>query len=149
MILIYFNFFNFLLIIPTKKIDFYIISCVYSNIIIIMSNTMDNLMDVCHFGKYYDPASSHYGPGRVVKCDRCGKTNLKVCFGYQKLDLCLTCVDVLLEQETPRDTPDPEIALTFMEQDQFRPKYATLMQQAQFRPSRPPALTRMEQDQFR
>ena len=44
-------------------------------------------------GRFYKPASKHYGffyKGKV-DCDRCGKKNLKSAFGYQKLDICLSC----------------------------------------------------------
>lgn len=52
-------------------------------------------------GVYYNPANSHYGNNMsTVNCDRCRKSNLKVCIGYKDLDLCMTCVDVLSSKDS-------------------------------------------------
>lgn len=85
-------------------------------------------------GTYYFPANKHYaGYGHVI-CDRCSKTNIECSIGYQNLDMCMVCVDIISKQ----------IANTTMSRNQFdRPM--TRMLQPQF--DRP--MTRMLQEQFR
>lgn len=46
-------------------------------------------------GTYYYPAWKHYNRRTNVFCDRCGRQNLEAAIGYDKFDLCLTCVDEL------------------------------------------------------
>ena len=52
-------------------------------------------------GKYYNPALSHYasevGEKRIF-CDRCNRSNLLDCIGYENSDLCMTCVNELTEK---------------------------------------------------
>jgi len=50
--------------------------------------TMHN---ICQYGTYYNPAHNHYGRQVDVVCDRCHKTGLGVCIGWQTYDLCLQC----------------------------------------------------------
>ncbi|AYV75173.1 MAG: hypothetical protein Terrestrivirus1_47 [Terrestrivirus sp.] len=51
-----------------------------------------NFENVIKFGTFYCPAYKHYGPVEtVVTCDRCHKTNLVSCIGFDKLDVCLKC----------------------------------------------------------
>ena len=44
-------------------------------------------------GTFYYPASAHYGGAMVVSCDLCRRSNLTACIGFDKYDLCLTCVE--------------------------------------------------------
>ena len=102
------------------------------------ANTM---LDIYKLGTYYNPASTHYGEGKSVICDRCAKCNLTACIGYLNYDLCLSCADVVDRkankslQSTPMTgrvtdaslgiTPrpisfDPLQVKSFMLQEQFR-----------------------------
>ena len=96
-------------------------------------------------GTYYNPASSHYNTDTSVICDRCKRTNLDMCIGYDTYDLCLQCIqDISLQLKKQPVSPQksfPEIA-TYMQQSQFQPQMMTNMEQGQFR-------TRMLQRQFR
>lgn len=55
-------------------------------------NQLTNHEIVCN-GTFYYPANKHYNGQGTVTCDRCGQENLDVCVGYEKMDLCLSCVD--------------------------------------------------------
>ncbi len=52
-------------------------------------------------GKYYSPAHTHYlNEGQMnnnnkpnISCDRCSKEHLIECVGFDKIDLCLECVE--------------------------------------------------------
>lgn len=91
-------------------------------------------------GTYYNPASSHYNTGASVICDRCKRTNLDMCIGYESYDLCFQCIqDISLQLKKPMYSPlpSPDIA-TYMQQSQFQ----TNMEQSQYK-------TRMLQRQFR
>ena len=47
-------------------------------------------------GSFYYPAWKHYGnPETRVKCDRCERTDLLTCVGYERMDLCLPCVEIV------------------------------------------------------
>lgn len=47
-------------------------------------------------GTFYFPAWKHYGsPETSVKCDRCERTDLLTCVGYERSDLCLPCVEIV------------------------------------------------------
>ena len=44
---------------------------------------------IVKYGKYYNPASKHYQnvtSNPNVQCDRCKRTNLSVCIGWEKHD---------------------------------------------------------------
>lgn len=73
-----------------------------------MNNSL--FSNIFRYGIYYNPASTHYaehnrnlttfGPYQEfnskpvnVVCDRCSKSNLKVCIGWNDSDLCMKCVD--------------------------------------------------------
>ena len=45
-----------------------------------------------YFGTFYQPANLHYSGSGSVNCDKCQRTNLKSCIGYQNYDLCLECI---------------------------------------------------------
>jgi hypothetical protein len=79
------------------------------------------LMNIYRFGIYYSPAISHYG-GTVaaVRCDRCARSNLSTCVGWENHDLCEHCVtdldDILGPKSLETDIDQPK---TRMEQQQF------------------------------
>jgi len=47
---------------------------------------------VYKYGKYYNPASLHYGQPGDIGCDRCLKEDIAACIGWGEVDLCLNCV---------------------------------------------------------
>ena len=51
------------------------------------------LRETVTHGQMYFPATNHYSHFCVVACDRCNKTNLDICIGYEKIDLCLPCAE--------------------------------------------------------
>lgn len=60
------------------------------------------------FGKYYNPAYTHYSNDPInVICDNCRKNNLRICIGYGKVDLCLVCADTLNDNLYGRRPIDP------------------------------------------
>lgn len=66
--------------------------------------TTKQLEDVARHGTYFNPASDHYKNPDVILCDKCHKSNLQVCIGYQDMDLCLDCVKSILDQQGDQDT---------------------------------------------
>lgn len=70
---------------------------------------MTDLLTVVKKGMYFCPAYKHYGQKTNVVCDRCNKQNLKACIGYENKDLCLKCVDSLLELEPVPPSMPPSI----------------------------------------
>lgn len=54
----------------------------------------DELMykQIYKYGTYYNPASKHYGSNASVVCDRCHKSDLDICIGYESHDLCMPCI---------------------------------------------------------
>lgn len=106
-----------------------------------MSITEQDLKDAYKNGQYSNPAWKRYsntGETNII-CDRCRKTNLKICIGYGKIDLCLNCVTEMQKlEERDNFTPKPIMSdsppLTFMMQDQFRSSMPVpMMMQRQFR----------------
>jgi hypothetical protein len=85
-----------------------------------------NLMKtICQKGSYYIPAWKHYNTkDSNVQCDRCKRTNLVACIGWQKYDICLTCADKVAEQiyfvEEPL-VPEPawDDKVTFMDTSMY------------------------------
>jgi len=54
----------------------------------------DDIMYTVKYGTYYNPAGSHYNsPLANCVCDNCGKSNLKICIGWNECDICLCCVE--------------------------------------------------------
>jgi hypothetical protein len=105
-----------------------------------------NFKEVVQNGKFYCPASLHYNkePQQVnIVCDRCQRNGLKCSIGYENVDLCMSCADIVVEQSLI-----PLLVNT--------PQFHTLMAQSQFHPNPPqpaqpqpqPSLTRMIQHQF-
>lgn len=79
-------------------------------------NLNDTFMKVAKFGDYYFPASRHYNdPSVVVGCDRCRKPNLSACISLDEYDLCLSCVDKLVDQPgfVQVVPPNPPIVIPF------------------------------------
>ncbi|AYV75182.1 MAG: hypothetical protein Terrestrivirus1_56 [Terrestrivirus sp.] len=109
--------------------------------------------EVVENGQFFFPAYSHYGTKTNVVCDRCKKTNLVSCIGYDTLDLCLPCAGTVTEMLSknivnPISIPIPPIgSLTKMEQNSFKPVILTEMQQNMFKSKSNP-LTRMQQSIF-
>lgn len=108
------------------------------------------LLNVYTNGRYYNPAWSHYGRHTNVICDRCKTTQLKVCIGWEKYDLCMKCADQLskhTEIYTEDDYDNKDI--TFMAQNMFRDnnRVHTYMAQNMYGDRNQP-LTRMSQGMF-
>lgn len=53
------------------------------------------ILKTFEIGIYYNPANSHYGGKGQVNCDRCMRTNIPVCIGFEDTDLCVKCVDLM------------------------------------------------------
>jgi hypothetical protein len=88
-----------------------------------MSCTFAQLNDIITYGSYYYPATSHYTRSCTVMCDRCKKTNISACIGYNNFDLCLECVDKVIKEkgkivDVPVYLPD-EKPLIRMMSDRF------------------------------
>lgn len=85
----------------------------------------NNLMDVFNNGKYYNPANAHYNYSGIVNCDRCNTSNIKVCIGYNDLDLCMQCVHYISKNVYDSSSVDtnPKVTkyppLTLMEQNVY------------------------------
>ncbi len=93
-------------------------------------------------GTFYFPAWKHYGnPETVVKCDRCERTELLTCVGYDRMDLCMNCVEIVARwlQRTggvesvprrmgPGHEPESHPVVTLMLQPMFRPPQTRMMQ---------------------
>jgi len=98
--------------------------------------------DVCHYGKLYVPAYTHYGTDKVsVQCDRCCRKNLSECFGYDVTDLCVSCKNTVCASLETKTIEKPEL-VTFMMQglftssedssDENGPRIETKMMQSMF-----------------
>ena len=138
-----------------------------------MNYTNSKMMEyTSKYGTYYNPANKHYKYKGIVNCDRCSRTNLLVCIGWEEYDLCLKCADDLSinmkkrsKKKMVKPPPLREIdTLTFMMKDQFKdfeyPHTKTRMLQTQFEDFldiqdyksekyHPIIGTNMEQDQFK
>lgn len=99
-------------------------------------------------GRFFYPAGLHYGnPAATVICDRCKRSGIKSCIGYESQDLCLPCVEQVVSSISVLPTASSR-PLTNMEQDMMR----TFMMQSDF--SRPTVSdvgirTRMEHSLYR
>ncbi len=60
------------------------------------SLSSDIFEQICKFGTHYNPASKHYNDIQNVVCDRCFRENLDICIGYEKYDLCFSCVQEIV-----------------------------------------------------
>lgn len=54
-------------------------------------------MGLIRNGIYYNPATKHYGQEGIVFCDLCKKQDLSICIGYDSYDLCLQCVQQVVD----------------------------------------------------
>ena len=98
-------------------------------------NSKQDLFKIVSFGKYYYPAYTHYSLTPVnVRCDFCSKSNLECAIGLDDKDLCLSCVNVLANENNLNNFNKLE--------DMYKP------QQAQ-QPKQPHIITRMMQDSVR
>lgn len=60
-------------------------------------------VDCILYGKYYYPASSHYNNDSIIQCDRCFRSNLHSCIGFENLDICLSCAQITESHMKPID----------------------------------------------
>ncbi len=86
-------------------------------------------------GTFYFPAGAHYSnPDAKVICDRCKRSGIPACIGFERNDLCLPCAEVVALRTTPAAgsdrihvlrplrNPSPDIVtpvMTLMVQDIF------------------------------
>jgi hypothetical protein len=104
------------------------------------------MLKICKHGEYYNPANQHYD-NKSVSCDRCFKKNIKVYIGYEKYDLCFSCVESIVTYDFCDDfKKKPKEVLKKMAQRQFTTsgKIKTKMIQKQFTPSREMKSTMMQ-----
>ena len=114
--------------------------------------TDSDLLNICKLGKYYYPASNHYGTKETsVVCDRCHREDLKACIGYQNHDLCLNCSAKIIELGDTKIFPIEPInpkriypirsdvgSVTFMVTSMFQPDigFATKMETSLYKPKK-------------
>lgn len=122
------------------------------------SITKENMLNLCKYGTYYNPATKHYNNNANVVCDRCFRNNLDACIGWQTYDLCLQCVNTVnndpLSKPTKPSEPKYVVTTTNMMQGQFRPKKPeredlVRMMQRQFKNDEDSYKTYMMQSQFK
>jgi hypothetical protein len=93
----------------------------------------ETMINICKYGKYYNPASNHYGgSSKNVVCDRCHKNRLDICIGWKLYDLCFKCNEEINTEIKNKLDSRYIITKTNMEQNQFAHNYMTLMMQDQF-----------------
>jgi len=100
---------------------------------------MVNFEQIIKNGNFYFPAWTHYNKNDAnVTCDRCRRTNLKCCIGYNEYDLCLDCtedvVQILNRPIKPIQSTYEPIIMTEMEQNFIKPGMRTRMEQDFIRP---------------
>lgn len=78
------------------------------------------IMNIYKHGKYYNPAWSHYEHGALVSCDRCYRTQLITCLGWNQYDMCLKCADEISSIINIKDSIPYNEYKTKMQQDMFR-----------------------------
>lgn len=87
-------------------------------------------------GRFFYPAGVHYGnPDASVVCDRCKRSGIKTCIGYDRYDLCLPCVDLVAARISVPTAVLPTSSLPPSLSDPTRTEYLTLMVQDMLRPS--------------
>jgi hypothetical protein len=120
----------------------------------IENNTLHNA--ILERGTFYYPAWKHYNnPSASVNCDRCRRTNIQACVGFEKYDYCILCVHEVVASRRcepgpwhpdimpPRVTPEtPVQTITTINSLQPPPMTLTLMAQDMF-------VTRMADPLFR
>ncbi len=65
-------------------------------------SSAEEVMRAFTLGTYYNPAKKHYGRDVSVVCDRCSKSDLRVCIGTDTTDICLACAAALDAAEAVR-----------------------------------------------
>jgi hypothetical protein len=70
--------------------------------------------EIVQKGVYYYPASSHYVRPCTVTCDRCMRTNLEASIGYNNLDLCMICVNIVAKNIETSGEKHEEILMRMM-----------------------------------
>lgn len=85
------------------------------------------ILKTFEIGIYYNPANSHYGGKGQVNCDRCMRTNIPVCIGFEDTDLCFRCVDWMSNTNhqnnfkiPTHDIKRPTNVVSFMEQSMYK-----------------------------
>lgn len=106
-----------------------------------------NLLNTFEKGTYYNPAWKHYDNQNAnVTCDRCGRSNLKICIGHGQFDLCMACINIISTKcQTPNTPTPPTTNYTQMEQDM----YVTKMMQKMYKKKEEDENTLMMQDFFK
>jgi hypothetical protein len=84
---------------------------------------MYNFEEIVLKGKFYFPANLHYINNVSVKCDRCQKTDITSCIGYNKMDLCLKCADIVSDNIRSQNT-------TNLNNEIYESEYKTFMEQS-------------------
>jgi hypothetical protein len=97
-------------------------------------------------GVFYYPAGLRYAnPDAAVTCDRCRRTRILACIGFEHYDYCLPCVDAVARAQPSRTYDSstrppmtqnslPSQYMTLMVQDMFTPP-ATRMMDSMYRPN--------------
>ncbi len=103
---------------------------------------MDSIINkVYKYGQYYNPSQNHYKKDVNVVCDRCHKSNLKTCIGYDTYDLCMGCIESLSKMEYKSvDISDKMMhdkipydgTATLMTQNMYRDDNVTYMRQEMY-----------------
>ena len=94
-----------------------------------MSVDQETLDKIVKNGTFYNPASKHYSYETDVKCDKCLKTGINICIGWENYDLCMSCVDLLSKKPV---VPRPVVP---SKPDDFTPTVCIMMMQDQFKPA--------------
>lgn len=87
-------------------------------------------------GVFYYPAGLRYAnPDAAVTCDRCRRTRILACIGFERYDYCLPCVDAVARAQSSRtNSLTPPIMNNYMTQNSLPSQYMTLMVQDMFTP---------------
>jgi len=112
---------------------------------------MINFEQIIKNGNFYFPAWTHYNKSDAnVTCDRCRRTNLKCCIGYNNYDLCLDCtedvVQILNRPIKPIQPTYEPIIMTEMEQNFIKPSQLRTRMEQEF--IRPQMKTKMAQRMY-
>lgn len=72
---------------------------------------------------YYPAGSTHYGNFLAnVCCDYCGRSQLKISIGENKIDICLPCADNLASAQSKHRPTNMTQPMTRMLQDSTKPR---------------------------
>lgn len=78
------------------------------------SNKKISYLDVINKGKQFNSPAERYAEGVQIICDRCQNAPIMEGYGYETLDICLLCANIITEINYDNDDN-----LTFMCQEQF------------------------------